>query len=215
MNATTPAQIDATVREFCTEISDESAPVYVNLDTSTAYPVSECCYNVPTHVEKNGGEIVDGWMIWYLPQKFIEAEFHRVWRNSDGELVDVTPKPNGEQRVLFVPDSKIEWKKKRIPNIRKALDNDPLIALMIQRAKSHDELDAKYTDENGRPRVPALEHRAVEQQFAAAVQRLQQTGYRLDTAQSNRKIGRNDPCPCGSGKKYKKCHGSPNRKMTR
>jgi preprotein translocase subunit SecA len=22
------------------------------------------------------------------------------------------------------------------------------------------------------------------------------------------KTGRNDPCPCGSGKKYKKCHGS-------
>jgi SEC-C motif len=22
-----------------------------------------------------------------------------------------------------------------------------------------------------------------------------------------RKVGRNDPCPCGSGKKYKKCHG--------
>ena len=21
------------------------------------------------------------------------------------------------------------------------------------------------------------------------------------------KIGRNDPCPCGSGKKYKQCHG--------
>jgi preprotein translocase subunit SecA len=21
------------------------------------------------------------------------------------------------------------------------------------------------------------------------------------------KIGRNDPCPCGSGKKYKSCHG--------
>jgi preprotein translocase subunit SecA len=25
--------------------------------------------------------------------------------------------------------------------------------------------------------------------------------------QSQNKIGRNDPCPCGSGKKYKKCHG--------
>jgi preprotein translocase subunit SecA len=23
------------------------------------------------------------------------------------------------------------------------------------------------------------------------------------------KVGRNDPCPCGSGKKYKKCHGRP------
>jgi preprotein translocase subunit SecA len=22
------------------------------------------------------------------------------------------------------------------------------------------------------------------------------------------KVGRNDPCPCGSGKKYKKCHGA-------
>jgi preprotein translocase subunit SecA len=21
------------------------------------------------------------------------------------------------------------------------------------------------------------------------------------------RVGRNDPCPCGSGKKYKKCHG--------
>jgi preprotein translocase subunit SecA len=22
------------------------------------------------------------------------------------------------------------------------------------------------------------------------------------------KVGRNEPCPCGSGKKFKKCHGS-------
>ena len=25
------------------------------------------------------------------------------------------------------------------------------------------------------------------------------------------KVGRNQPCPCGSGKKYKKCHGAPSR----
>jgi preprotein translocase subunit SecA len=25
--------------------------------------------------------------------------------------------------------------------------------------------------------------------------------------QSGPKVGRNDPCPCGSGKKYKQCHG--------
>ena len=24
---------------------------------------------------------------------------------------------------------------------------------------------------------------------------------------TNLKVGRNDPCPCGSGKKYKQCHG--------
>ena len=27
-------------------------------------------------------------------------------------------------------------------------------------------------------------------------------------ARSSDKVGRNDPCPCGSGKKYKKCHGA-------
>jgi preprotein translocase subunit SecA len=24
-----------------------------------------------------------------------------------------------------------------------------------------------------------------------------------------KKVGRNQPCPCGSGKKYKNCHGAP------
>ena len=28
------------------------------------------------------------------------------------------------------------------------------------------------------------------------------------TAPAAPKVGRNDPCPCGSGKKYKKCHGT-------
>ena len=28
------------------------------------------------------------------------------------------------------------------------------------------------------------------------------------TVRAGAKVGRNDPCPCGSGKKYKKCCGS-------
>ena len=28
------------------------------------------------------------------------------------------------------------------------------------------------------------------------------------TVIKEKKVGRNDPCPCGSGKKYKKCHGA-------
>jgi preprotein translocase subunit SecA len=34
----------------------------------------------------------------------------------------------------------------------------------------------------------------------------QQVG-KLQPVQVDEKIGRNDPCPCGSGKKYKNCHG--------
>ena len=30
---------------------------------------------------------------------------------------------------------------------------------------------------------------------------------RIKTIRTGKKVGRNDPCPCGSGKKYKKCCG--------
>ncbi|HXS35816.1 MAG TPA: preprotein translocase subunit SecA [Flavipsychrobacter sp.] len=35
----------------------------------------------------------------------------------------------------------------------------------------------------------------------------QQTAVKRTPVQAGPKIGRNDPCPCGSGKKYKNCHG--------
>ena len=34
------------------------------------------------------------------------------------------------------------------------------------------------------------------------------------TVRNEEKIGRNDPCPCGSGKKYKKCHGAKGNQAT-
>jgi len=33
-------------------------------------------------------------------------------------------------------------------------------------------------------------------------------GPRIDPVRKSPEPGRNDPCPCGSGKKYKKCHGA-------
>jgi preprotein translocase subunit SecA len=30
---------------------------------------------------------------------------------------------------------------------------------------------------------------------------------RTEPVRVEKKVGRNDPCPCGSGKKYKHCHG--------
>jgi hypothetical protein len=40
------------------------------------------------------------------------------------------------------------------------------------------------------------------------VERIQAYARGLDgEPDSRRKVGRNDPCPCGSRKKFKKCHG--------
>ncbi|MFA9430092.1 preprotein translocase subunit SecA [Egicoccus sp. AB-alg2] len=46
--------------------------------------------------------------------------------------------------------------------------------------------------------------RSVEQKSDGSTVRRVAAG---DTYRAETKVGRNDPCPCGSGKKYKKCHG--------
>jgi preprotein translocase subunit SecA len=35
----------------------------------------------------------------------------------------------------------------------------------------------------------------------------QDKGQKAEPVRVDKKVGRNDPCPCGSGKKYKQCHG--------
>ncbi len=43
---------------------------------------------------------------------------------------------------------------------------------------------------------------------ARAFRSAQQAGQTVTAPRHVEKVGRNDPCPCGSGKKYKKCHGA-------
>ncbi|MCE2616688.1 preprotein translocase subunit SecA [Phocaeicola oris] len=45
------------------------------------------------------------------------------------------------------------------------------------------------------------------QQAAAAQDTRNQQDIKREPIRVEKKIGRNDPCPCGSGKKYKNCHG--------
>ncbi len=64
-------------------------------------------------------------------------------------------------------------------------------------------------------RAPSTTIDSLEEEFQRRKKReLQQArmagaGEATETAQrrSGEKVGRNDPCPCGSGKKFKKCHG--------
>ena len=75
------------------------------------------------------------------------------------------------------------------------------------------DLDAEGPD--AKP-VTGARRRAMLQQLPTVVQRIsdywKSPGASLPVSQPVRsnKVGRNDPCPCGSGKKYKKCCGSGN-----
>ena len=49
--------------------------------------------------------------------------------------------------------------------------------------------------------------RLAQQQQLSHVDDETQAAAALAAETGERKVGRNDPCPCGSGKKYKQCHG--------
>jgi preprotein translocase subunit SecA len=59
------------------------------------------------------------------------------------------------------------------------------------------EEDVERMEQQRRPQQMTLSHGAVTEAAPASNQ----------ASGGGDKAGRNDPCPCGSGKKYKKCHG--------
>ncbi len=48
-----------------------------------------------------------------------------------------------------------------------------------------------------------LQHADYEEALAAG----EEEAKKAQPARATAKVGRNEPCPCGSGKKYKQCHG--------
>ena len=46
-----------------------------------------------------------------------------------------------------------------------------------------------------------------ENQRLEGAQKTAEDAIKMEKKTKQPKVGRNEPCPCGSGKKYKKCHG--------
>jgi hypothetical protein len=101
---TTPAEIRGDIIRFCNELSPGASPEFVGFDGSVAGVQDNCFSNVSRLVEALGGEALLGWTIWEWPGILLEAEFHAVWEDSNGRLIDPTPKADGETRVLFLSD---------------------------------------------------------------------------------------------------------------
>jgi uncharacterized protein YecA (UPF0149 family) len=73
-------------------------------------------------------------------------------------------------------------------------------------------IELEYS-EDGKLVGAYLRHVTLENIGVAKLERLKAESHllqrrRVENARARRKIGRNDQCPCGSGKKYKRCHGA-------
>ena len=67
------------------------------------------------------------------------------------------------------------------------------------------DMDGKSTNElvNGIERTTAK----IEQRYSQPKGEVETSASHIPILPLTHKVGRNDPCPCGSGKKYKHCHG--------
>ncbi len=57
-------------------------------------------------------------------------------------------------------------------------------------------------------RMQAIHAEASAMGYSGTNEEVRTAGKKQPVKRTEAKVGRNDPCPCGSGKKYKKCHGA-------
>ncbi|MEJ2760837.1 MAG: preprotein translocase subunit SecA, partial [Gammaproteobacteria bacterium] len=110
-------------------------------------------------------------------------------------------------------DPKQEYKKEAFAMFSEMLENMKVdIIGILSKVQIRTEQDMAPVERHpevqnmqfNHPSAPdALSGGAEEAAAAAAAPPQQQTPY----VRKERKVGRNEPCPCGSGKKYKHCHG--------
>lgn len=187
---TTPIKITQAIMDMCASITSSSTPVFVTVQPKPWALPHECFNNVQQMIRQNSGTMISGWAIWQWGNILLDAEVHAIWQSPDGDFTDITPHNYSETRIFFLPDASVNYKEVPIRSHRKALTGSALVAELIHLYSKRDDIMCSSAAGN----TYALP--------VAMVLRINQIQTLL-----HQKAGRNDPCPCGSGLKYKKCCG--------
>jgi len=84
--------------------------------------------------------------------------------------------------------------------------------VMLVRIQSQEEIEAAE-EQLARSRVSNVNYQHAEADPNASPEELlslsavERGAKQMPKVNSEPKVGRNEPCPCGSGRKYKQCHG--------
>jgi hypothetical protein len=194
----------------------------MSVQPQTGAPLGECFPNVQSHIAEYGGDISYGWYVETFENVYAIAEFHAVWCDPNDDLVDITPKPGGEATILFQPvvidkfDYLDPTQREKFTNRYVSFVDDPLVDRFIELYKKRDAMIVKE-----KPHTPItfdkeffrqllLAELEVIKKYKGLTEEQDVTYAALTSPQRVAKgsAGRNDPCPCGSGKKHKKCCGA-------
>ena len=235
LGTTTPSELSESILNFCRELDPTQIPVFLSIQPDQKAIKAECFSNVREHIKRHGGSMQLGWIIWETAGIMLEANFHAVWRSSEGELLDVTPQVDDEIRILFLPDSTATISKEQgdlVGMRRMPLVDDPLVREFIRHGEALDAVkvrtqgrltmaDLAEMDDIQMRQIPLIKKLSLKYRGAIGEIRTaplsfrhsDQSGITHSTVLTPERpviprVGRNDLCPCGSGKKYKKCHGA-------
>jgi len=191
------------VMSLCRMIHPSNQPCYVEVRPDLNATLLDCFMNVQTKVNAEGGTIQYGWALWQPSGFFLAAEHHAVYEPKSGPpWIDITPHNSDAARILFLPDEKAPYDaNKRQDNIRMKLVDDERVLEFFRLSGESNDIWNSVPDFGQAPQGAAARH------LCEIEQRWKLLKAELDQAYPLPKLGRNDPCTCGSGKKYKKCHG--------
>lgn len=135
-----------------------------------------------------------------------------VWamfdRNQDGTLPRITAQNIAEaDKVVTEALATVEGLAEKPVHERVApalVATQPNIYAKLSELLAEDVKEAAMTPETATTIIKPTE--VVIEAFDAAMTG-RRPGEKQGTVVASEKVGRNEPCPCGSGKKYKKCHG--------
>ncbi len=215
----------------------------VDVPVAKAVGPSGMCYqNARQQVLKYGGTVELGWQLLIWPGRFVKALHHAVWKNPEGNLIDVTaPAFSGvtSRTTTFIPigpEIAPDTLDPVEPSVFYSLDADTSSLgyikatrdLVIARQDMHDFIRkndllkcmvGNVFKAGSVPRdkltILAIKNAKVREseaaKFSALAQIMPQAPARPAFVPASPSpypsTGRNEQCPCGSGKKYKKCHG--------
>ncbi len=209
------ADIQAFYTRRSKQIADMVAPVMSkvyedrkdNLDSNIVFPITDghLGYNVPVNIERCKDS--EGLEIFKVFSKVVMfTTIDDAWREHLREMDDL--RQSVQNATYEQKDPLLIYKFESFELFSKMLikiNRDVLAVINKSYIPVRDNRTEAVKARAERPKVDV--NKLQESRVAAAAQAGQAEKQKPMPMQAEKKIGRNDPCPCGSGKKYKACHG--------
>lgn len=169
--------------------------------------------DLPADIEQDVRDfpLASGWAVGFFQGLEMREEAWDRWLDAHDSIAEHL---GDVQRLMMLADSQLEQLDDDEFDDASEVDSDALSAAI---AELGDELGEELDDDEEEVDPPSLIERLDIMfelpHFLHALNslRLAEATRGREPVRREAQPGRNDPCPCGSGKKFKKCHGAADR----